>query len=259
MIVGSALVRKKSKCTSFKPTRSIIKILTDIKREIIKMGIEVVRPNSTYFPFCRSLWVRDSFVNIDNKIIALPLSSKNRGNNEWRSIPAKVSTVFTGYPEKLEGGDIIQDGNLILVGEGQRTNNTGIKKLKSLFPKKKITVIKHTTLHLDCCLCILPNDLLLYSTRYIQSFPSFLKKKYKCVKVEDVIGSKIDPNLATNILVIGHTLITTNQLKFKKLHKYLEDNGFDVKKIEYGNLWRQNGGIRCLTNWLEVPPKTKIT
>jgi N-dimethylarginine dimethylaminohydrolase len=253
ILVGSSLVHKKNTCVPFTPTRPIVKILTDIKREIKKTGIDVARPKSTYFPFCRSLWVRDSFVNIDNKIIALPLCSKKRGKNEWESIPAKRDEVFPDSPENLEGGDVIQDKNLILVGEGKRSNKSGIKRLKSLFSHKKIIAIKHTTLHLDCCLCILPGGLLLYSKRYISSLPSFLRKKYKCVKVEDIIGDKVDPNLATNMLVIGNTLITTDQAKFKKLHKYLDNKGFDVKNIKYGNLWRQHGGVRCLTNWLKVP------
>jgi len=51
ILVGSSLVHKKNTCVPFTPTRPIVKILTDIKREIKKTGIDVLDPSLRIFLF----------------------------------------------------------------------------------------------------------------------------------------------------------------------------------------------------------------
>ena len=70
---------------------------------------------------------------------------------------------------------------------------------------------------------------------------------------------KIDPLLATNGLIIGNNIITTDQVKFSKFRKYLRTLDFNVIEIEYGTLWREKGGIRCLTQWTKKPKNQLIS
>ena len=81
---------------------------------------------------------------------------------------------------------------------------------------------------------------------------------YDCKTIESIIGKEIDPLLATNGLLIGNNIITTDQIKFKKFRNFLRSLGFNVIEIKYGTLWREEGGIRCLTQWLDKPREQKI-
>jgi len=245
---------------TYKRNFKLSRILNEIKTRLEDLNITVVRPIIKNMPHCQTLWTRDSVINIDNQMIMLPLQSLNtRHPDEWRTIPVDRRKVFPDFPENLEGGDVIQDHNLILIGEGIRSNKLGIEKLKRMFPKKKIIDIKHSALHLDCVLMVLPGKEILYSSRYIKKLPKYLKQNYKCKTVESIIGKDIDPLLATNGLIIGNNIITTDQVKFKKFRNYLRKQGFNVIEISYGNLWREQGGIRCLTQWLKKPETQLIS
>lgn len=239
---------------TYKRNIRLASVLKEIKSKLEDLGINVARPIIKNMPHCQTLWTRDSVINIDNQMLMLPLQSlETRHPDEWRTIPVDRRKVFPDFPENLEGGDVIQDHDLILVGEGKRSNKKGIQKLKKMFPKKKIIDIKHTALHLDCALMILPENRILYSKRYIKKLPKYLKDNYQCKTVESIIGKDIDPLLATNGLIIGNNIITTDQTKFKKFRNYLRKLGYNVIEIRYGNLWREQGGIRCLTQWLDKP------
>ena len=261
IVLGSDYKYNEKACKKPRYKRNIhtSSVLKQIKETLEDLKFKVLRPVKNDMPFCNSLWTRDSFINIDNKLVMLPLLKRHPA--EWLSIPAAYNRreIFPSYPENLEGGDVIQDGNTILVGIGKRTNEKGVEQLKSMFPKKKIIEIKHSGLHLDCCLMVLPGKKILYSKRYIKKLPKYLLDNYDCKTVESIIGDDVDPALATNGLLIGHNIITTDQPKFKKFRDYLRKLGYNVIEIRYGNLWRDDGGIRCLTQWFEKPPNQLIS
>jgi N-dimethylarginine dimethylaminohydrolase len=263
IILGSDYIYNKNLC-DFKKyilTVPLSKILKQIKKVLLSLNIEVVRPLKTDLDICRSLWVRDSIVNINNKLLLLPLHNfSDRSPLEWRSIPVKGKqmTIFPNEEYDLEGGDIIQDVNTIFLGINGRTNRKGLNYIKDNYKGKTIAEINHTALHLDCCFLVLPNEKIIYSKRYISNLPDYIKTIYECISIETIIGTKVDSNLATNILIIGNNLITTNQPKFKKFREYLTKQGYNVIEINYGTFWRYGGGIRCLTQWINVPSSQKI-
>ena len=264
IILGSEYKYNKAYCKKLKYKRTIplSHILNQIETELIKLNIKVIRPKKNTMPFCTSLWTRDSFINVNNKLIMLPLQSLvTRHPDEWKTIPAASNrrAIFPEKPENLEGGDVIQDNKQILVGLGKRTNKEGVKTLKKMFPNKNIIEVNHCALHLDCCLMILPGEILIYSTRYISNLPKKLQKMYNCITIESILGKKIDSLLAPNCLIIGNNIITTDQVKFSKFRKYLRTLDFNVIEIEYGTLWREKGGIRCLTQWIKKPKNQLIS
>jgi len=264
ILIGSAKKHNPKLCTFSPPTRSEFDVLSDMKNAFESLGIKVSRPN--YHPvvksICRSIWVRDSSVNINNNIILLPGWSKGR-MDEWKTHPYashSQSQIAPHNQERIEGGDIIQHGDLIIIGLGMRTNIAGVRWLKQYLRRnglqKTIITVKHTTLHLDCCLCVLPNGELIYSQKYIKNLPVTLKGIYDVYTVEHIIGQrgqKCQTNLATNIVIIDNNLITTDQQEFVKLREFLRYRGYNVIEIRYGNMSKLGGGIRCLTQWLKLP------
>ena len=223
-------------------------IMKNIEKAMVDQGITVLKPH--YDPgieTCRSLWVRDSATVIDNKMILLPGWGPKRRNEYLTHRYGNILTVSAPIMSvDLEGGDILQYGNTILVGLGRRTNSAGLQWLKKEFPNKKFISVEHTALHLDCCLTILPCGRLLYSGRHIAKIPLDLSMKYQIIDIDDKIKGL--PNLATNIFFLNKTtIITTDQRKFHSFRKFLGDLGYELIVIPYGTMWRYGGGIRCLT------------
>lgn len=271
LLIGNEMVHNSDRCsTKLKdPTRPVQQILDNMDEVFTKLGIRVIRQDNipVVDTICRALWVRDPSINIDNKIVMLPGWSSGR-KDEWKNHPYAKGTdnsffVMPEDPENMEGGDVIQDKNRILIGLGMRTNHAGViwlkKNMKEITTQKKeIITIHHCALHLDCCLTVLTNGELFYSKKYISNLPVILHKLYKVTAIEDIIGRKVDPNLAANAVIYNQNIITTDQVKFKPLRNHWSELGYTVIEIPYGTLWRYKGGIRCLTQWL-TNPKCPIT
>jgi N-dimethylarginine dimethylaminohydrolase len=223
-------------------------IMKNIETALVGHGIKVLKPHyDSGIETCRSLWVRDSATVIDNKMILLPGWGPRRRNEYLTHRYGKIPTIIAPTESlDLEGGDILQYGDMILVGLGKRSNMDGLKWLQGQFPRKIFIGINHTALHLDCCLTLLPCGHLLYSGKHISDLPSCLVKKYKVIDIDDKVKGL--PNLATNIFFLDkNTIMTTDQKKFHTFRKLLEDLDYNLIIIPYGTMWRYGGGIRCLT------------
>ena len=132
-----------------------------------------------------------------------------------------------------------------------RTEKNSIEWFKKEFKKKEIIKIKHHALHLDCCFCVLPNQVIIYSKKYIKSFPSILRDRYKVYCIEDFMKDGEETNLGTNLLIIGNNIIAIDRKKFYKFYQFLESMDFNIIRIPFFNLWKDGGGVRCLTQWID--------
>jgi N-dimethylarginine dimethylaminohydrolase len=275
LLISNYIVYNANVCPQNKPnykklinTIPVVTVLDDIKRAVTSLGINVIQQSddsefksAVVDTICQSLWVRDSSININNTIILLPGVSNTVREYEWKTHPIVVANTYNSNqlmpknPESMEGGDVIQDGDRILIGLGRMTNNEGVLWLKKYLNNaqlnKNIITVNHTALHLDCCLCVLPRGELFYSSTYISTLPQCLNDYYKVIDINEVLKHKVKSDLAANILVVGNNIICTDQAKFKPLRKLWRSLGYNVIEIKYGTLWRFGGGIRCLVQWLD--------
>jgi len=247
--LGSPLIYKNKYCKKNKDRfKNLKKILKSIENELTKLKITVISPTkNSNAKLCRSLWLRDTFINIDNNLFSLPntLSKYRKPQEELKTFNITSHTLHLN----MDGGDIIQHKNNIFIGIGKRTTIQSYNWLVKNFPNKNIIKIKHTALHLDCCFCVLPNNNILYSKKYIKKIPSAIKN-YKINLVEDFIDKGVNPNLATNILLINKTILAIDKIEFFGVYEFFVSLGLDVILIPFYNLWRDGGGIRCLTQWI---------
>tara|TARA_B100000902_G_scaffold112836_1_gene114077 strand:- start:1397 stop:2188 length:792 start_codon:yes stop_codon:yes gene_type:complete len=252
--IGSDIVYNNTICKKNKINTNNLaelpSVLLNIKKILNNLNIKVIQPKNVKVNTCMALWMRDSFINIDDKLYLLPnsYSKKRIPEEELKTINIEGEIVSHIY---IDGGDIIQHNNTIFIGIGTRTKLEAYEWLKKEFPNKNIIKINHSALHLDCCFCILPNNTIIYSKKYIKSFPSLLRKKYTVTCVEEFINKNTNPNLATNLLIINNTILAADLTKFHRFYNYLESQGFHVILIPYYNIWKHGGGIRCLTQWIE--------
>lgn len=244
--------------------------INQVKSILTSLGIKVLQIKdeelNKKYEVCSQLWARDYFVKIDNKYILLPCNdNKNIGTfrkYEYKTIEdlfKDENTIINNKEKsKLEGGDIIQDGDIILIGHNQRTNKQGIEFIKEKFKNKNVISIKHYALHLDCCLCILNEKIILYSKKYISQLPKKLNDLYICIELEKIVGDKIDTNLALNFLIINNDIITAFNDKYTKLYDFLEFMKYKIHYVKNYELYKYGGGIRCLTQWIQYYKNQKI-
>jgi N-dimethylarginine dimethylaminohydrolase len=244
--------------------------LNILAAELKKLGIQVLKPNkSKKTDMCYSLWTRDTSFLMNNNIFLIPhmLSIKNKiksanrlmqVKSEVDVIPYKNEGIFVPDNVNIDGGDIIVDNNTIFVGKNERTDNSGVKFLIDNFKNKNVVPIAHHALHLDCCFAVLPGNIVLYSNKYIKRMPRIIRDKYNCIKIEDILTDGQETNLATNFLLIGNTILTADKPKFKKLHDFIQNLGFQIILIPFENISTMGGGVRCLTQWYKLPTKQQI-
>tara|TARA_B100001758_G_scaffold238798_1_gene242376 strand:+ start:5834 stop:6649 length:816 start_codon:yes stop_codon:yes gene_type:complete len=261
LAMGSNKIYNKNKCKNNNRFKNLDTILNNIKIILTKLNINVIQPIETINnDICRSLWMRDNFINIDNNLYLLTMSdSKRNPNSELKPLYLNEHPIHNIVDNDkilkniyVDGGDIIQYNDNIFIGIGMRTNNKAYKWFKNKFKNKNVFKINHKALHLDCCFCMLKNNVIIYSKKYIKKFPSKLKNKYRVFYVEDYIKKNTDPNLATNILIINNYIIVADLNKFNKFYDFLSTFGYKIIKIPFYNLWKDGGGIRCLTQWIQV-------
>ena len=261
IVIGYPKLINKKLCKNPEYFKNLGVIINRIKEELTKLEIEVVQPKQIEGnDICNSLWFRDNFINVDNKLYFLhkttskerkPIKELNtvKEFNAMKDTRVKNGIIVENY--FIDGGDIIQHNDVILVGLSDRTEKKAVEWFKSEFKNKEIIQIKHHSLHLDCCLCVLPNNVIVYSKKYVKSFPSKLRKKYKVYCLEDFMKKGEETNLGTNLLIVGKNIITIDIKKFYKFYDFLKTQGFNVILIPFFDLWKDKGGIRCLTQWID--------
>ena len=261
--LGSEYIYNDKRCSN-NDRLELKEALKEIEKEIKKTGVKVIRPlRIKSEEMCMSLWVRDSSITIDNKVYLLPqmINNKERSiqiKSEVGVIPYREGGIIVPENVNLDGGDVIIDGNRIFVGKGGRTDNSGVLYMMERFKKKEIIVIPHHGLHLDCCFGVLPGGKVLYSSTYIKRMPKVVRENYDCKRVEDLMKKGDEPNLGTNYLLIGETVITAYKKKFEKIYEYMRKNGLIVKTIPFKNIFRGGGGVRCMTQWYKMPEGQQI-
>lgn len=232
-----------------------------------KLGIktkQIKHEDIKKYEVCSKFWTRDIFVKIDNTIVLLPCnSSKDHGpirKNEYKILKNvfKKHIVNDSPSSKLEGGDIIQDCDNILIGYNIRTNKKGIDFIREKFKNKKVFEIKHSALHLDCCLSILDEKVIIYSNKYIKSIPNEIKKEYTCIILEEILDKRVDTNLALNYVLVGRNIVTAYNKDFNDLYDFLRMMKYNIHFINDYRLYHEGGGIRCMTQWINYPKDQNI-
>lgn len=199
------------------------------------------------------LWLRDIFVIIDNKCIICNLTTmdsmrKDRSMEYFsvvRHLFAKYKLEYLPNDVKLEGGDVIENGDDIFIGIGERTNEAALDYIQYLFPTKNVIPIRHTDMHLDCVLSIISKNRILFSKRRTYFEKNAYMSKYTLYDIDEGDEGK----LVTNFLIIGNNVIHSQRRENKKVIDLLKQFGFTVHIVDIKDLWKEGGGIRCMTQW----------
>lgn len=145
--------------------------------------------------------------------------------------------------QKVEGGDIIVDNNIVFVGQGNRTNEMSANEIGYVLEKnnKRHEIVKVdfevSKIHLDCAFNILDNETCIVSTAVYK--PELVAKYFKkVIKVSDEDLNE----LALNIVQLGNNNYLCGSENFTNT---LKREGFNAEYIDFSEIMKCNGSLGC--------------
>jgi N-dimethylarginine dimethylaminohydrolase len=247
---------------------SMVKEMSFFEKVLKKHGVEVYRPK--LLKDYNQIFSRDISFVIDDKLII-----SNMIENRSQEISA-VKHILNDIPESsiiklpknchIEGGDVIVDGKYIFIGTYSgtdyssyitaRTNKNSVEIIKSLFPKKIVRSFelrksnsspKDNALHLDCCFQPVGN-------KYAIIHKGGFLLKDQCDWLVNFYGEEniffVDKdemyNMNCNIFSISEDTVVSEK-SFERLNNWLEKRNINVEKINYSEISKQEGLLRCST------------
>ena len=233
-----------------------------------KYQVKVYRP--TQIENYNQIFSRDIGFVIENLFInANILSNRAREIKALQYLIDKIdSQRLITFPKEvhIEGGDVMPHGDYIFVGTyygddyssyiTARTNMAAVTALQELFPekivkpfnlKKSNTVAHDNALHLDCCFqpighgrCIIHKEGFLIQEEYQWLVDFFGPDNCFDIDKDEMY------NMNSNIFSISEDVIISEK-NFTRLNSWLLEKGYTVEEVEYSEIAKQEGLLRCST------------
>jgi|TARA_B110000444_G_C18807338_1_gene580692 N-dimethylarginine dimethylaminohydrolase len=268
-----------SECYDPKSKEHVIKgtfpIEKDLRNELkqfynilIKYNVEVLRPNS--IEKLNQIFARDIAFVIDDKIIiSNTIEDRKREVNGINYILKSIhseSILKLSDNCRIEGGDVIVHDDYIFIGYSNeedfkkfkvsRTNLHAVNNISDFFSSKKVVAFelnksdlnaKENALHLDCCFQpIGKNMAIIYEGGFKNSNDIvFLNNLFG---KENLINISKDEmyNMNSNIFSISDNVIVSEK-SFDRLNSILRKKGFKVEMIDFSEIAKMEGLLRCST------------
>jgi len=246
----------------------MVKELNELEDVLVKHNVKVYRPeviNDYNQIFSRDIgFVIDDFFIVSN---ILPERSKEilAIDNVIDLIP-KNKIIELPEDCHIEGGDVILHNDYIFIGtyngndyssyKTARTNNKAINFLKKRFPKKNFSsfdLIKSNTeptqnaLHLDCCLQPVGNNMLVACPEAFIN-PEQYEWLNNYFGKENILEISLNEmsDMQCNFFSISNQVVVSEK-RFIKVNQWLSGHGITVEEINYKEISKQGGLLRCST------------
>ena len=260
--------REHIKAGTYPLESDMIREMEDFATVLKKYGVKVYRPE--IIRDCNQIFSRDIAFVIENTLIkGNILPDREEEYQAIKYIVDQIDPVKIVHPPKevhVEGGDVMPWNEYIFVGTytgsdysdyiTARTNQAAIDFLSDLFPhkivkafelKKSNTNPKENALHLDCCfqpvgknMAILHKAGFLIETEY-----EWLRDFFGRDHVFEITKEEMY-QMNSNIFSIAPNVVVSDQ-RFTRLNTWLTSKGITVEAIEYKEIAKQEGLLRCST------------
>lgn len=246
----------------------MIREMEDFAAVLKKYGVKVYRPE--IIRDCNQIFSRDiAFVIEDTLIKANILPDREEEYLAIKYIVDQIDPHKIVHPPQevhVEGGDVMPWNEYIFVGTytgsdysdyiTARTNKAAIDFLSDLFPhkiiksfelKKSNTNPKENALHLDCCFQpVGKNRAILHKEGFlIESEYQWLKDYFGPENIFEITKEEMY-EMNSNIFSISPTVVVSDE-RFTRLNEWLSNKGITVETIEYKEIAKQEGLLRCST------------
>ena len=203
------------------------------------LGCEVRRlPTSDAMP--DSVFIEDTAIVLDElAVITRPGAESRRVETAavaeaLRSL-RPIAAILA--PGTIDGGDVIVAGRRLFVGIGYRSNDAGVKQLRSILSSQGYTVdaVPFTgCLHLKSAATLVADDLVLINPAWVDA------SVFRPLRTIE-----IDPSepYAANALPVGDTIIYASA--YPRTRARLEAEGLDVRSVPADELAKAEGAVTC--------------
>ena len=206
-----------------------------------KLGAKVITlEKNSHLP--DSVFVEDAAIVLPEIAIITSLGVESR-RGEIMAISDELSKFRSleriKLPATIEGGDVLQIGNKLFVGQSTRTNNGGIdalRKIASDYGYEVIGVEVTGCLHLTTGCTALEDSTVLINPDWLDSdaFDGFEQ-----IKVPS------DEPFAGNILRVKNTILIHEG--FEKTRGIIENRGYKVETINISEFLKAEAALTCMS------------
>jgi len=253
---------------TFPNEKNLIAELNSFLKILKKYNVNVIRPET--IENYNQIFTRDIAFVIDDKIVVSGIINERKKEIDGiEKVFSKISSdkiITLSNDARIEGGDVILDGENIYIGYSKeddfnkykvaRTNEKAINEIKILFPHKNIFSFelnksdlsaRDNALHLDCCFQpIGKNKAIIYEGGF-KNYDDVLLITEKFGDNNLIRISREEMyNMNSNIFSISENVIVSEN-GFKRLNRLLSEQGFIVEEIKFSEIAKMEGLLRCTT------------
>ncbi|MGB3465803.1 MAG: arginine deiminase-related protein [Cyclobacteriaceae bacterium] len=253
---------------TFPSQQNIVKEMDYFNDILVNHGVKVHRPQD--IPGLNQVFARDIGFVIDRSFIIPRIIEERERELEGISFlldhidPAHQITVPEGA--KIEGGDVLLADKRIYVGYSgksdfdkykvARTNEAGVSFLRESFKhreiipialKKSDTIARDNALHLDCCFQPVGRDMAIIHPESFKDtadlncvLSHFSGENVFTVDREEMY------QMNCNIFSLSPDIVVTDR-RFTRLNDWLTDKGFRLELLNYYEIAKMEGLLRCST------------
>jgi N-dimethylarginine dimethylaminohydrolase len=246
----------------------MVKEMEEVLQIFDKYDVDVYRPD--LIEDYNQIYARDIAFVIENKIIKSHiLPDRDREIEAIRYVLDQIpqeNLIKLSDEAHIEGGDVMPHNDYIFIGTYKeddyaehitaRTNMVAVEEIQQLFPHKKVksfnlrksnTNAKENALHLDCCFQPVGD-------KYAIIHPDGFLNKDELQWLYDFFGKEncfeIDAQemyaMTSNIFSISENVVISDKA-FTRLNKWLRDRNITVEEVDYREIAKQEGLLRCTT------------
>ncbi|MBM7609117.1 N-dimethylarginine dimethylaminohydrolase [Lysinibacillus composti] len=210
-------------------------------------GVEVILlPYHKKYP--EQVFTRDIGFTLGQTIFVAKMATDIREGEEdvlkqW--LEDEEISYYNLVEERIEGGDVVIDGNTIYVGLSERTDAKAAEQLQRLLNQFNVIPIpfKEKYLHLDCVFNVVsPEVALIYPKALTKEDIELFSSRYDLIEVSE----EEQFQLGTNVLSIGNKRVLSLPVN-KNVNKQLRDRGFEVIEVDITEIIKSGGSFRCCT------------
>lgn len=205
------------------------------------LGCDVVILNANH-AYPDAVFVEDTAVVLDEiAILASPGAESRRG--EVAGVEAELvnhrAIARIELPGTLDGGDVVVNGRVILVGRSARTNEEGTARLAAIVSKLGYVVRRvgmRDCLHLKSACCALPDGRLLVNPSWVE---------LKDLRGFDIVEVDAFEPFAADVLTVGRTVVSG--AAHPRTAALIGALGFDSRTVDLSEFAKAEGGVTCLS------------
>ena len=253
---------------TFPIEKDLIEELSGFLQVLEKYNVNVIRPE--IIENYNQIFSRDIAFVIENKIIVSGIIDERKKEIDGvKNIFSEIKSeniIKLEEGSRIEGGDVIVDGENIYIGYSKdaefnkykvaRTNEKAINQIKGLFPHKKVHSFelnksdhhaRENALHLDCCFQPIGNKKAIIYEGGFKNTEDILLLINKFGNENLIRISKEEMyNMNSNVFSISENVIVS-EISFKRLNNILRELGFIVEEIKFSEIAKMEGLLRCTT------------